>query len=271
MLTLRARCVEASALHATREAVRASSPYYAQENVQVKCLEQPSMSPIDTACVSVQSAPDVSWIDAFHQQVTEALFASCLRHARWCLHAYRLHDVPEDAIDLVQRALADILERRVQWDPARRSLVQQVCDVIRYRVRDLKRGAARRAHAPIIEDEDDTEGHADVLGVETVGAVREAAVARHEAEHPEHHLRSKQARELGARIGAELAVLVAEQRDDDAAAILACWVSGTSERKDILAETGMSAEAYHDARRRLLRLAGRLSNELRAKGKAQTE
>lgn len=263
---------------------RASSTYYAhyaQENVQVKFLEQLPMSPIDTARMTVQSSRDVGWIDAFYQQATHALFLQCRRHARWCLHAYRLYDAPEEDRDLVQKALADILSRRIQWDPARRSLGEQVCDVVRYRVRDLKRTAAkRRAHAPMVDQDEHDEAHGgDEARVndhraQTVGdEALYAAMAQHggEPDHPEALLRNKQARELGAYIRSELAVLVAEHGDDEAAAILACWGSGISERKDILAETGMSAEVYRHARRRLLRLAGRLSNELRAKGKAHAE
>jgi DNA-directed RNA polymerase specialized sigma24 family protein len=237
--------------------------------------KQPSSSPVDTACMEAPSSREVPWIDAFRQQATDALFAQCLQHARSCLHAYRLYDAPEDALDLVQKALADILGRRVQWDPARRSLAHRVCDVLRYRVRDLKRGATkRRAHASIIDDEEHDEARVGEVRKQTLGdEVLHVEMSRlgGEPDHPEARLRTKQARELGARIGAELAVLVAQDGDDQVAAILACWGAGTCERRDILAETGMSAEAYHDARRRLVRLAGRLSNELRAKGKAQAE
>lgn len=235
------------------------------------------MGPVDTACMSVQSSSGVLWIDVYFQQATDALHERCRRHARWCLHAYRLYDAPEDDDDLVQKALTDILGGHIQWDPTRRSLEDQVRDVIRYRVRDLKRTAARRrAHAPIIDVGDDCESHVvRVRGAEAVvtDEVVHAEMTRHggEPDHPETQLRHRQARELGARICAELSVLVAEQDDEQAAAILTCWACGISERRDILAETGMSAETYHDARRRLIRLVGRLPDELRARGKTQTE
>lgn len=174
----------------------------------------------------------------------------CSRHARSCLHEYRLDAADGDEHDFVNEAFADIVEGRIQWNPARRSLLDQMCDVIRYRVRNQKHSAARRAQVPMGACDEDL--HAEMT----------AAVG--EPDDPAAQLRRKQERELGARIAAELAMLVG-QGDGDAAAILACWTTGTLERKDILAETGMSADAYHDARRRLVRLGGRIAEELGTK------
>lgn len=209
--------------------------------------------------MSVPLLRDV-WIETFHQQATRQLMARCRRQARWCLHEYRLAASPGDDDDLVQNALADIFDKRIQWDPSRRSLLDQVCDVVRYRIRNLKRSTVAYRGVCVLVDNESQSVHVEAV-----------AVSAEEPDDPEAQLRHKQARELGARIGAELAALVANQADDEAAAILACWWSGTSERKDILVETGMSAEAYHGARRRLVRLAGRLSDELRAKAKADVE
>ena len=55
------------------------------------------------------------------------------------------------------------------------------------------------------------------------------------------------------------------RRDAHVAAMVACYRAGVCTRAEILAETGMSSDAYHDARRRLLRLVKHLGDELRAK------
>lgn len=201
-----------------------------------------------------------AWVEAFHQQATNTLLTECRDQARWCFHEYRLDAAPGDDHDLVQKALTDIIAGRIEWNPSRRSLLDQMRDVIRYRVRNQKRSTSAHRCVSMAGDEESEGLHVEL----TTAASGEPA-------DPEVQLRRKQERELGARIGAELAALVMDEKDHDAAAILACWWSGTSERKDILAETGMSAEVYRHARRRLIRLAGRLSNELRAKGKAQAE
>jgi len=159
-----------------------------------------------------------------------------------------------------------------RWDPARASLLDQVCDVVRYRIRDEKRSRAERTpHVVIGRPRGDQDCGDDEHAAETTRRI-DAEVARaavDEPDDPQALLVRKRERELGARIGAELAALVAEGDDPNVAAIFGCWRAGTSERKDILAETGMSADAYHDARRRLLRLVGRLPAELRTKAEEE--
>jgi len=214
--------------------------------------------------MSVLSSSDV-WLDAFHRQATSKMISLGRRHARWCLFEYRLDRSEDYEREVVIRALGDILDKKIQWDPARASLLDQVCDVVRYRIRDEKRSPAeKRIHEPIGPTDrdrfsDETKDGSQKLEAEVARAAIDAP------DDPEALLVRKQERELGARVGAALAALVAEGDDPNVAAIFGCWRSGTSERKDILAETGMTADAYHDARRRLLRLVGRLPVGLRTK------
>lgn len=210
--------------------------------------------------MTVLSLSDV-WLDAFSKQATSKLIVLCRRHARWCLHEYRLQRGPQYDHEVVQNALADVFERRITWDPARASLFDLLCDVVRYRIRDEKRSrAARTPHVSIGRpggglDGENRDGDGK-LDAEIAGAVEPL-------DGPEAQLARKQDRELGARIGAELAALA--DGDGEVAAIVTCLREGVSAREDVLAETGMTAEAYHNARRRLHRLKGRLSEGLRAK------
>jgi len=203
-----------------------------------------------------------AWLDAFSRQATSKLIAQCRRHARWCLHEYRLERGASYDHEVVQNALADIFEGRIAWDPARASLLDQVCDVIRYRVRDEKRSkAARTPHVSI------GGGVRGCLDGESSDGTRQldAEITRaHAVEQPSDpatQLERKQVRELGARLGAELAALA--KGDAELTALVTCLRAGIFEREDVLAETGMTAAEYHNARRRLQRLTVRLSDDLR--------
>jgi len=205
--------------------------------------------------------PSDVWLEAFERQATSKLITRCRHHARWCLEEYRLDRGPHYHLEVVQNALGDIFEGRIAWNPTRCSLEDQVCDVIKYRVRDEKRSAAgRRLHVALdrpVNDEtmvDDGRSRRIARDVEAAMSV---------VADPESELARKQERELGARIGDELAKLA--QGDQAVEALLVCIRAGVSALQEVLEETGMTADELHNARRRLRRLTGRLSEELRAK------
>jgi len=216
----------------------------------------------------VLSSSDV-WLDAFHRQATSGLIVLGRRHALWCLHTYRLPAAPGDDLELVNKALGDIFAGAVTWDPTRASLLDQVCDVIRYRVRDAKRSASSQRHHLSIGPQP---ANGERFDNEVSGQRLEAEIAEalaDEPNDPEAHLQRKQRRALGARIGAELAELAVD--DELVATMVTCYRAGVCTRAEILAETGMAPEAYHDARRRLLRLVKRLGLELLAKADEELE
>lgn len=212
--------------------------------------------------MNVLSSSD-AWLDAFHRQATRQLIHLSRRHARWCFHEYRLRTSPDYDLEVVTKALGDILDEKIAWDPDRATLLDQVCDVVRYRVRDEKHSAATRRRTFSLGRQQPSGARFDDAASEHLLDAEVTAALTEEPDDPEAHLQRKQARELGARIGEQLAGLA--DHDPDVAAMVTCYRAGVCTRAEILAETGMSADAYHDARRRLLRLVKRLDDELRAK------
>lgn len=206
------------------------------------------------------SSSELNWLDAFAAQATSTLVARCRAHVRRWLRAYRLDRAFED---VVQEVLVDILEGRVAWDPTHSTLLNRVCDVARYRIRDEKRSLrGRTMHVPISRP-----GDPRLLldGESYDGASRqlEADLARavELPEDPETALVRTQRRERAVRVGEELAAMA--RGDAEVESYLACLRAGITERAAVLAETGMTAETYHNARRRLQRLKERLPPELR--------
>lgn len=205
------------------------------------------------------------WLDAFERQADGSLFVKARRHARWCLFAYRLPRGDSYADDLVQGALTDILERRIEWDPEEHPLLRKVCDVIRYRVRDEKESLpVRTPHFSFYErksprDRDDPE---NVDGAPWRVDQEALSVLVEQPEDPEAQLGRAQERAIGARLGAELEALVAD--DAHVAEVVRCLRAGIIKKADILAETGMSDPDYRNAARRFERLTKKLPAELRA-------
>lgn len=196
------------------------------------------------------------WLDAFAREVTNTLIARCRRHASWCLHYYRARRGPQHHCELVQDALGDIFEGRVAWNPTRETLLDKVFDVIRYRVRDEMRSAAERRQSLSLDRTLHEGGRERRIDVEI-----EVALAVGFVDDPESELERKQMRALGARVGDALAVLAGG--DGEVLALLSSIREDDSERReDVLAQTGMTREGYHNARRRLRRLARQLPGEL---------
>jgi hypothetical protein len=208
-----------------------------------------------------------AWLDAFAKQVSSGkLFIRCRRYARACLDEYRLKRGPQYPDELVQDALGDTFEGRIAWDPARKALDDHVCDTIRFRIRDEKQSAPERRPTISIDrplsDDAAARGDADDEQRQAARKLRaeiESAVGL--AEDPEATLMRKQERELGARIADELTRLAGS--DDEVRLLVACLRDGDDERRDVCAETGMSEKAFHNARRRLVRLKNSLPDELR--------
>lgn len=203
-----------------------------------------------------------AWLDAFEQQATGRLIARARRHARWCLFKYRLDRGHGYDHDIVQAALTDIFERRIEWKPAEETLLDKLCDVIRYRVRDEKDSlVGRTLHVSIDHprgDADDGQAGEEEARPSAVGELPPLV----DPDDPEAQLAREQARERGARLGVELAALAAG--DAHVEAIVRCLCAGIVKKADVLAETGMTGADYHNALRRFDRLTKKLPAELRA-------
>lgn len=189
-------------------------------------------------------SPDA--LQALKQQLTPGLVSRCRVFARWCLRRYGLRRAAAYHEELVQDALGDLVEGRIAWAPARNRLADHVCDVIRYRVRDEKRSAGeRRAWLPL-------EGRASssVLDAEDLRVLT-----------PDALLLRAQAQAVARRVAECLNGLASS--DDEVHRVLTCYCAGIDDRQAICGITGMSVHSYHNARRRLVRLADRLPLALR--------
>ncbi len=183
--------------------------------------------------------------EAFHSQVDDALVRRCYEYARWCLFYYKVPGGDPLAEELAQGTLTDILGQRIAWDSERALLIDQATSVIRYRVRDAKR-SLERSGGPV-------EQFGDADGFE----------ADPEVCSPEVALCRKQGEQVARGIVDELTALAAD--DDAARLVIMCAREGITERADVCAETGLSVEAYRNARRRLARLKDQLAEEQRAR------
>lgn len=226
---------------------------------------------MSTNCAHMTEPKTSAWLEAFAKQATSKLIIRCGRYARWCLDEYRLKRGPQYPDELVQDALGDMFEGRIAWDPTRKALDDHVCDTVRFRIRDEKQSAAERRPAISIDrplsDEAAARGDEDDDKRKAVRALRaeiESAVGL--AEDPASALVRRQGRELGARIADELTRLAGP--DDEVRLLVACLRDGDDERRDVCAESGMTEKAFHNARRRLVRLKDKLPEELQAQAMA---
>ncbi len=184
---------------------------------------------------------------AFKEQATEELRRRALRYARQRATLVRRAGRRIDnlyARELVQDALTDTWAGVVAWDPAKRSLLKHVLDVIRSRSWKDAQWAERSPHLSL--DVNDT-----------------AAAITAEASH---HL-AMQAQTSPFMIGELTVVVVTElqklaEGDAAATALLAAWADGAVGRTDVMQHTGMSRQEYRIARKRLTYLVRDLPRSL---------
>lgn len=163
---------------------------------------------------------DAVWLARFHAQATTAMLASVARFAaRRAYYVAKLggRTDPVYAEELVADAVADTLVGRVTWEPARCSLWQHLCGVIRSRSRHDGARAVR---------------HTDVPGLEVPSAATLPAVAL-----------------AWTQFAATAAA------DAEVHALFTAYADG-AERRDLLA-AGWSPLQYAAARKRLRRRTAR--------------
>lgn len=191
-----------------------------------------------------QEGPSPTWRAQFNAQATEDMmddvYGYVAKRAAWIEHQQGRR-APGLIREMIQDALGDTFAGIVAWDPARCSLALHLKSVIRSRLsHDLER-AEQFAHVGV-DDASEVEVH-EVL--EARAKTTDGRLDKY-IDTFEQRLR-------------ELA------RDDDAVlALLDTYLAGITERAQICRTTGMTKGAYHNAHRRLKRLADNLPEHLRA-------
>lgn len=184
---------------------------------------------------------------AVESQATESLINRCAQAARRCLYEYGLRREPGYERELVQDAITAILDCRISWDPRREDLQRRIDDVVRFRVRNEKLSLAARVQCVPVDS-------LDVLASSD--------------ETPDERLARERERSLGARIGEALQELAQASADGEVVDLLAYFRRDDVDRAGAMRVTGMSAEKYRNARRRLVRLRRHLPDDLRAQAAA---
>lgn len=208
----------------------------------------------DDEPVPASPSPDV--LHAFRDQLTPELIKAARRYARQrakLVREVRRRIDPLYHLELVQDALGDTWRGTVRWDPARRSLLDHVRDVIRQRTFNDRRRAGvyqhvSMHHSPVANDEVSMTGltiEAEMAQAHGSGAVPSPAIVA----------------TLLDQVVLELHRLAA--RDLDARAILGCWAKGITDGSEVMDLTGLAENDYRKARQRILYLARHLPPELR--------
>jgi hypothetical protein len=183
---------------------------------------------------------------AFREQATDELSRRALRYARQRAALLRRAGRRIDnlyARELVQDALTDTWAGVLTWDPAKRSLLKHVLDVIRYRSWKDAKWVRRSPHLSLdVHDE--------------------AAAITAEASHQlavQAHVEPFMISELTAVVVTELQRLA---DGDRAATALEAWAEGVVGRSEVMRHTGMSRQEYRVARSRLTYLVRELPSSL---------
>jgi hypothetical protein len=191
---------------------------------------------------------DASWRQAFEEQSSAERIARVHAYAesraRMIEGATQCRD-PLLARELVLDALADTFAGVVTWDPQKAPLAAHLCRVIGGRSsHDLARARAYN----LVSLDDTMSPSSEAVEEETSNAM----AAINDGSEPAHS-------EPAGTTLAELRRLAA--RDADVLLLLEALDGGAIERTEVLQITGMEPVDYHNARRRLMRLARRLPLE----------
>ena len=180
--------------------------------------------------------PPPTWRAQFKAQATEDMmedvYGYVARRATWIQHQQGRRS-PGLIRELIQDALGDTFAGIVRWDPSRYPLALHLKMVIRSRLSHEYERAEQFMHSSLVD--------ADELEARSLDPSFDAYVD-----------------EFAARLR-HLA------GDDDAVlAILDAYLDGITERAKICRATGLTKANYHNAHRRLKRLAEHLPEHLRA-------
>jgi len=193
---------------------------------------------------AVSEGPSPAWRAQFKAQATQDMmddvYGYVAKRATWIEHQQGRR-TPGLIREMIQDALGDTFAGIVTWDPSRCPLALHLKSVIRSRLSHEFERAEQFAHVGV-DDASEVE-LSEVMGAP--GSTTDGKLEEY-VEEFERRLR-------------ELA------RDDEPVlALLDNYLAGVSERAQICRATGMTKAAYHNAHRRLKRLADNLPEHLRA-------
>jgi hypothetical protein len=198
---------------------------------------------------------DAGWHAAFKDQCTREVLASVARFAKKRAKWIQLKIRRADSLlwqELFNDALEDTWLGEVTWDPHKVRLEIHLKRTIRSRSSTLMDHLMRFPRDWVDDEERD---EVDDLALEGAMSSSIEAVRGHVS------LTSIDLRAHVADVIARLQALA--DGDAEVVQILEAFGNGKVERCDVMRATGLSQPAYHNARRRLLRLVGQLPQELR--------
>jgi hypothetical protein len=186
---------------------------------------------------------DPAWEDAFEVQLTGEMTASVMiyakKRAEWIQRTTKRHDTLL-ARELYQDAVTDTWLGDVTWDPAKVQLELHLKRTIR------SRSAARVEH--LMQFPEDR--------VRTLKLDMETKMS--------DAMEVGQVSDLTSCVDDIVTRLYELAGDDnEVVQILDCFANDQIDRRDIMRATGLDRLAYHNARRRLVRLVENLPNDLR--------
>jgi hypothetical protein len=194
-----------------------------------------------------------AWIVKFEEQTTPKLLKSLHRAARSQVRRFAgsgAHASHADAEDLVSSVILDTLEGRLTWDPERESLETNLLDAIRFRARDRYEREPPQLHEPLTDDldrkiADSASTHATLVAPPVLGD-DDATQRIAKADEVIEWLRGQ-------------AINMPEVLH-----LLDLFAHGITQRDEVMRTGRMDATTYHNARRRLARIARRTPAGLRA-------
>jgi hypothetical protein len=184
------------------------------------------------------------WLAAFKAQATndmmDDVYGYIATRATWVQHQQGRR-TPGLIMEMVEDALGDTFAGVVTWEPSRCSLALHLKSVIKSRLSHEFERAEQYDHVGLAD--------ASEVEVDEVLALRGTTNDAKLDEYVDTFERCL--REIASD-------------DEDAIAILDSYLAGLTERAPICRSTGLTKAAYHNAHRRLKRLAENLPATLRA-------
>src|SRR4051812_5603880 len=187
--------------------------------------------------------PSEGWIEAFEREYTTSVLPALQRFAARIVAGAGAAPQPDDYYprQLALDAVSDTLLGTVVWNPATKELMQHLRDVVRNRAYIDWAHARKFRHESI--DEEIESGEPSILDEADAKLLERTADPR--------------SVENAAAALAELRVHAAD--DPDVLAYVWALEHDHLSRAEVMAATGLSRTAYHNARRRLARFVAQLS------------
>ena len=179
------------------------------------------------------------WRAAFDAQASMVLLDRVYRAARARMRIYAgrtQHVNAADVDDMVNGVLTDTLDGTLKWNYKSKPLLRHLLDTVKYRVRDDARRSWRETARLDVLDEEHTDA-----------SLGESMVSGAKLPRPDEAMCVGQ---IADELVAQIRKLIGNDREVVKLFEAIC-IKGAFERAEIMKETGLSAGAYKNARRRL--------------------